>query len=103
MALPIGLLTCLYASITLISSVLGVSTQVPVLHSPTRNGRTISVRLFAELEELARIVDVSYCVGATGLGISRPFQCIGRCSEFENFDLVTVGTSGRQPSMSSCS
>lgn len=48
----------------------------------------ISIALFDSLEELARIVDISYCVGTTG--IQKPFQCVSRCSEFEGFDLVTV-------------
>ena len=54
------------------------------------NDSSLSVELFAELEELARIVDISYCVGSTGLGIQKPFQCLSRCSEFENFELVKV-------------
>lgn len=49
---------------------------------------TITPQLFAELEELARVVDVSYCVGLTG--IQRPFKCLSRCDEFPNFELVTV-------------
>ncbi|KAF2206068.1 alpha/beta-hydrolase [Delitschia confertaspora ATCC 74209] len=52
------------------------------------------VKLFAELEELARIVDISYCIGATGLGIQKPFQCLSRCSEFEDFELVTTWNTG---------
>jgi len=60
-------------------------------NSPSNsNDSSVSVELFAELEELARIVDISYCVGSTGLGIQKPFQCLSRCSEFENFELVTV-------------
>lgn len=55
------------------------------LHS---SNRTVSQELFNSLEELARIVDVSYCVGSTG--IYKPFECLSRCAEFENFELVTV-------------
>lgn len=50
--------------------------------------RKISSNLFAELEELSRIVDISYCVGSTG--IQKPFQCASRCQDFDGFDLVTV-------------
>lgn len=50
--------------------------------------RKISPKLFAELEELSRIVDISYCVGSTG--IQKPFQCASRCKDFDGFDLVTV-------------
>jgi hypothetical protein len=48
----------------------------------------ISRSLFESLEELARIVDISYCVGTSG--IQKPFQCLSRCKEFEGFELVTV-------------
>ena len=51
--------------------------------------RNITSALFEELEELSRIVDISYCVGSSG--IQKPFQCLGRCSDFEGFELVTVG------------
>lgn len=50
--------------------------------------RNISRSLFESLEELARIVDISYCVGSTG--IQKPFSCLSRCKEFEGFELVTV-------------
>lgn len=53
----------------------------------TGNGR-VSQELFDSLEELARIVDITYCVGTTG--IYKPFQCAGRCKEFEGFELVKV-------------
>lgn len=51
---------------------------------------TISEPLFHSLAELARIVDISYCVGNTG--IHKPFQCLGRCSEFDGFELIKVCT-----------
>jgi hypothetical protein len=66
------------------------------IHSAS-NDSSISVDLFAELEELARIVDISYCVGSTGLGIQKPFQCLSRCSEFESFELVKVRHCWKQP------
>lgn len=58
----------------------------------TRNSSLISQELFWELEELARIVDITYCVGTAGLGIQKPFQCASRCGDgdFETFELVTV-------------
>lgn len=52
----------------------------------------VSAQVFEELEELARIVDISYCVGSTG--IQKPFQCYGRCNEFEGFELVTTWNTG---------
>lgn len=65
--------------------------QAPLVrHHARSNDTTISTQLFIELEELARIVDISYCVGTAGLGIQKPFQCASRCAEFEHFELVTV-------------
>lgn len=84
----------------LLTSGLSLSTQIqqiplvpnPVHHALPSN-HSISATLFAELEELARIVDISYCVGAVGLGIQEPFECPSRCKDFEGFELVTVGES----------
>lgn len=52
----------------------------------------ISIQLFAELEELARIVDISYCVGTSG--IWKPFECASRCDEFPDFELVDTFNTG---------
>ncbi|KAH8814395.1 Alpha/Beta hydrolase protein [Hyaloscypha sp. PMI_1271] len=60
-------------------------------HGADRNAN-ISIPLFAELEELSRIVDISYCVGTTG--ISPPFQCASRCDEFPSFELVDTFNTG---------
>jgi len=70
----------------------GDASQQPLVHY-SGNETLISQKLFWELEELARIVDISYCVGTAGLGIQKPFQCASRCSDrdFEDFELVTVG------------
>ena len=51
-----------------------------------RNG--ISPELFNSLEELSRLVDISYCVGTTG--VQNPFECLSHCNEFQGFELVTV-------------
>jgi len=56
------------------------------------NSHRISIKLFAELEELSRIVDISYCVGTTG--IAKPFQCASRCIEFPDFELVDTFNTG---------
>jgi hypothetical protein len=84
-----GLCTFLYAALALVGGSHGAPAQAPLLQQSS-NDTTVSAALFAELEELARIVDISYCVGTAGLGIQKPFQCVSRCSEFENFELVTV-------------
>ena len=70
-----------------------VASAVPAVQSPLIHhvsaGRNVSFELYAELEELSRIVDISYCVGTTG--IQEPFQCASRCQDFVGFELVTVG------------
>lgn len=48
----------------------------------------ISKKLFAELEEFARLVDIAYCVGVTG--IQTPFKCASRCDEFPGYQLIDV-------------
>ncbi|KAK8244124.1 Alpha/Beta hydrolase protein [Phyllosticta capitalensis] len=71
--------------------------QAPLPLALTANShanRTISATLFAELEELSRIVDITYCVGVTGLGISKPFKCASRCNEFPGFELVKAWNTG---------
>ncbi|KAH8602625.1 Alpha/Beta hydrolase protein [Bisporella sp. PMI_857] len=58
----------------------------------TSNGSNLSIKLFAELEEFSRIVDISYCVGMTG--ISKPFRCSSRCDDFPEFELVDTFNTG---------
>jgi len=77
----------------------GDAVQQPLLRGPhhTRNRTSlISQDLFWELEQLARIVDISYCVGTSGLGIQKPFVCASRCADgdFESFELVTAWNTG---------
>jgi len=67
-----------------------VDTQHPL--SDGVSAARISTPFFAELERLARIVDISYCIGTTG--VSKPFSCVSRCSEFPSFDLVTTWNTG---------
>lgn len=57
-----------------------------------QDGKPLSADVFESLEELARIVDISYCVGNSG--IQQPFQCLSRCSEFDGFELVTTWNTG---------
>jgi len=67
--------------------------QTPLLRHAHDN-RTVSVELFTELEELARIVDISYCVGLTSLGIIKPFTCLSRCKDFPKFELINTWNTG---------
>ena len=55
--------------------------------------RNVSLALFNSLEELARLVDITYCVGSTG--IQKPFQCLSRCDEFPGFELVSTWHTGQ--------
>ncbi|KAJ5367418.1 hypothetical protein N7541_001359 [Penicillium brevicompactum] len=50
----------------------------------------VSRDVFDSLEEQSRLVDISYCVGTTG--VQQPFQCLSRCDDFPDFELITVRT-----------
>ncbi|KOS48153.1 hypothetical protein ACN38_g912 [Penicillium nordicum] len=52
----------------------------------------VSTDLFNSLEELSRLVDISYCIGTTG--VHHPFQCLSRCIEFPDLELVTTWNTG---------
>ena len=73
---------------------------IPHLQAPLEPGAgaasilNISAELFNDLEELSRIVDISYCVGITGTGIQKPFLCASRCQDFPSFELVTTWNTG---------
>ncbi|KAL2828656.1 Alpha/Beta hydrolase protein [Aspergillus cavernicola] len=57
-----------------------------------RTERRISPDLFNSLGELARIVDISYCIGTTG--VQKPFQCLSHCRELKGFELITTWHTG---------
>ena len=80
---------CLSAALGLVAHCLGAAAP----KTDAYRDNIITRELFFELEELARIVDVAYCVGSAGLGIQKPFQCASHCGDedFKNFELVTVG------------
>ncbi|KAJ5477237.1 Lipase A [Penicillium diatomitis] len=52
----------------------------------------VSSELFNSLEELSRLVDISYCVGTTG--VKKPFQCLSHCAEFPNLELIETWNTG---------
>lgn len=70
----------------LLPSLALLSTAYTIRHAST--GQGISPQLFDELDELARVVDISYCVGFTG--IQSPFSCAGHCDDFPSFELIQV-------------
>ncbi|PQE28258.1 hypothetical protein CJF32_00010651 [Rutstroemia sp. NJR-2017a WRK4] len=93
---PCKVLSFLLLSFLLLLS-LSPTTALPTT-STTNNHppptHSISPALFASLEELARIVDIAYCVGVAGTGIQKPFQCASRCKDFSGFELVTSWHTG---------
>ena len=86
----------LLVSSCLLSLVLGAPAfQAPLTGvSLATSSQNISVELFNDLEELSRVVDISYCVGITGTGIQKPFLCASRCQDFPSFELVTTWNTG---------
>ncbi|KAF1987652.1 alpha/beta-hydrolase [Aulographum hederae CBS 113979] len=87
-----GFITTLLSLLSAGVCALPAAVQTPLRDAPSN--RTVSPRLYAELEEASRIVDIAYCVGMTGLGVNKPFQCASRCQDFENFELVTTWNTG---------
>ncbi|KAF4122579.1 Lipase (class 3) [Geosmithia morbida] len=77
---------------TLVTLVLSVASTPLSGKDDAGSTRTISVSLYSELERLARLVDISYCIGNTG--ISEPFDCLSRCDEFPHVKLVTTWDTG---------
>jgi triacylglycerol lipase len=71
-----------------LSNLFVVSVDGAIFDRDHEGQQQICEELFGSLEELARIVDVSYCVGTTE--IRKPFKCLSHCSEFQGFELVTV-------------
>ena len=87
------LLLCL--SLCLLSALAIPALQAPLTGaSLATSNQNISAELFNDLEELSRIVDISYCVGVTGTGIQKPFLCASRCQDFDSFELVTTWNTG---------
>lgn len=71
--------------------------QPPISYALRANDKTLSATsispaLFTEIERLARLVDISYCVGTSG--IYRPFICASRCKDFCNLRLVSTWKTG---------
>lgn len=61
------------------------ATKTPENNRPERQ---ISPELFDSLGELARINDIAYCIGTTG--VQKPFECLSHCREFQGFKLIDV-------------
>ncbi|KAK3355032.1 Alpha/Beta hydrolase protein [Neurospora tetraspora] len=52
----------------------------------------VSLQFFASLERMARLVDITYCVGTTG--VSKPFSCVSRCKDFPSLRLERTWNTG---------
>ena len=67
-------------------------TEKPLSANEGASPATISSSLFSSLERFSRLVDISYCVGTTGL--SHPFSCVSRCRDFPHLELDTTWYTG---------
>ena len=61
-------------------------------HNERPSIESVSASLFTSLERTARLVDITYCVGVTG--ISPPFTCASRCNDFPSLHLVSTWHTG---------
>ncbi|KAI0176191.1 alpha/beta-hydrolase [Hypoxylon sp. FL1284] len=84
------LLSCLVASFAWASPL--ESQQPLTVNDDASTAGRISNHLFASLERFSRLVDISYCVGTTG--IAPPFSCVSRCKDFPSLDLITTWNTG---------
>ncbi|KZL76055.1 triacylglycerol lipase [Colletotrichum tofieldiae] len=93
---PLLYLLQLAPLVGLVSATPSGNMQQPLL--PTNDSNTdapppiVSVGLFRSLERTSRIVDITYCVGTSG--VSQPFSCASRCKEFPSFTLVSTWNTG---------
>lgn len=73
-----------------------LSSQQPISlrsgHDDDLSTRSVSPAFFTDLERLARLVDIAYCVGTSG--IYQPFSCASRCKEFPNLRLSSTWNTG---------
>ncbi|KAL4808564.1 Alpha/Beta hydrolase protein [Aspergillus unguis] len=81
-----------FAQICALSSAHLIPFGVTKTPDDNRPGRQISPDLFNSLNELAHIVDISYCIGTTG--VQKPFQCLSHCRELEGFELLDTWHTG---------
>lgn len=76
-----------------LSNPLATNTQQrPFVHDDVPKHRGVSIPFFASLERLARLVDITYCVGTTG--VSPPFSCVSRCKDFPSLHLERTWNTG---------
>ncbi|KAL2757110.1 hypothetical protein ACRALDRAFT_1062717 [Sodiomyces alcalophilus JCM 7366] len=72
------------------ASLAGATVQEPLAASDTP--KPVSAALFSSIERLSRLVDITYCVGNTG--VWKPFACASRCNEFPTLTLERTWRTG---------
>jgi pimeloyl-ACP methyl ester carboxylesterase len=89
---PLNSILGLFSFVSAITTSTSRPHASPAVAPPVVSHDHIPLRLFNELEELSRLVDIAYCVGTTGIG--KPFTCASRCSEFPALELVSTFNTG---------
>lgn len=87
------LLLALFQRLNAFATPVGPLEQQPISQQSHRpSPQAVSVPFFASLERLARLVDITYCVGTTG--VSPPFSCASRCKDFPSLKLERTWNTG---------
>ncbi|KAL1877087.1 hypothetical protein VTK73DRAFT_8895 [Phialemonium thermophilum] len=90
---PVLLVWHLFIVVAIASSnQLPLNDLVDSYHGAAVSPGNISLPLFSSLERSARLVDIAYCVGTTG--ITAPFSCASRCKGFSSVYLVSTWNTG---------
>lgn len=63
-----------------------------VIQTDIPNPTLVSPSLFASLEESSRLVDITYCIGSSG--VRPPFTCLSHCSDFPDLTLIKTWNTG---------
>lgn len=73
-----------------------ISFQRPLSSRPDSDDEpsvlSVSHGFFSDIERLARLVDITYCVGTSG--VYQPFSCASRCKDFPNLHLASTWNTG---------
>lgn len=94
---PLALIISLLSLITAIAALFSEAETIFQRPISSQNSDFLSIdsispSLFTDIERLARLVDITYCVGTSG--IYQPFTCASRCKEFPNVRLASTWNTG---------
>lgn len=96
MMYPYKILSTVYLLASSTTTALSTPNQQHPLSSTTSHDdistTAVSPSFFSSLERLSRLVDITYCVGTTG--VSPPFSCVSRCRDFPSLNLVSTWSTG---------